>query len=71
MISWHVFVFGDKLPCFCNESLTGGLCYLILPCCENNNVLFTAAMGPDLATMFEKHNDKKQGDVSQLFVCVR
>lgn len=45
-ISWHVFVFGDKRPCFCNESLTGGLCYLMLLCCENNNVLFTAATGP-------------------------
>lgn len=45
MISFYVFAFGDKLPCFCNESLTGGLCYLILFGCENNNVLFTAAMG--------------------------
>lgn len=45
MISPYVFVFGDKRPCFCNESLTGGLCYLILFGCENNNVLFTAAMG--------------------------
>lgn len=44
MISLHVFVFGDKRPCFCNESLTGGLCYLIVFGCENNNVLFTAAM---------------------------
>lgn len=48
MISFYVclfFVFGDKPPCFCNESLTGGLCYLIPFGCGNNNVLFTAAMG--------------------------
>ena len=45
MISFYVFVVRDKRPCFCNESLTGGLCYLILFACENNNVLFTAAMG--------------------------
>lgn len=45
MISFYVFVFGDKPPCFCNESLTGGLCYLILFVCRNNNVLFTAVMG--------------------------
>lgn len=48
---WYIFSFpiflvvDDKLACFCNESLTGGLCYLILFGCENNNVLFTAAMG--------------------------
>lgn len=58
MISLHFLLFfHDKLPCFCNESLTGGLYYLIPFCCENNYVLFTAAMG-QISPRFEKYNDR-------------
>lgn len=55
-----VLVVDDKLPCFRNESLTGSLCYLIPLCCENNKVLFTAAMGQIWPVYLKKHNDKSR-----------
>lgn len=53
-----IFVKDNKRGGFCHESLAVSCCYLIVCCCKNSIMLFAAAMWPDLATMFEKHDDK-------------